>query len=250
MYLLNGICKKTFYVLWLFIFGYSALSYSSADRLQANGDPYESINRTIFDFNLKLDTYLLKPVAVGYRSIMPIFAQRGVNNMFDNIGEVPNTANSILQGKLKNALKSTLRLTINMTLGFFCIFDVATHLGVVASKEDFGQTLSVWGVPSGPFLVVPFMGPYTVRSGAGAIVDTLAFDPIIVENVATRNALFSLRVINDRVQLLDAEELIIGDPYSFVRNLYLQLQQYEESDGDVKSGFDSNEISDEDWLDD
>jgi phospholipid-binding lipoprotein MlaA len=212
-------------------------------------DPYEKLNRAIFEFNRTMDKYFLKPVAVGYDTIFPGFAQQGISTVFSNVSDVPSGANSLLQGKFKKTGRTLLRIGINVTLGFFGVFDVAKDMGLPQESEDFGQTLGVWGVPEGPYIVVPFFGGYTVRSGAGAIVD-IYFDPIFVNNVANRNTLFAVRTIDKRANLLKAENLIMGDPYIFIRNLYLQQMDYELSDGQIEDTFsdDADFDDDDDWL--
>ena len=236
---------KTIFLLLAFLAGNPGYTAPASDK---DVDPYESINRTIFDFNRTADKYLLKPVAVGYNTLLPPFARIGINHIFLSIGEVPSTANSLLQAKLTNALKSVSRLVINGTLGFFFIFDVAGELGLTADREDFGQTLATWGVPAGPYIVIPFLGSRTVRSATGNIVD-IWFDPIFVDNTATRNSLFGLRTIDTRAGLIDAEELIIGDPYLFIRSVYLQNRDVKIHDGMVEDTF-SSETYEEDWLED
>ena len=240
--------KKHFFLFSLIAIMMNSLYAKQLEEVDAVKDPFEKVNRTIFEFNMKLDTFFLKPISIGYQQIIPSVARTGVHNIFSNLAEVPNSANSVLQGKFKNAGKSIGRFVVNFTLGFFFMFDVASELGLRAAKEDFGQTLARWGVPQGPYIVAPFLGPFTVRSGAGAVMDIFVFDPIFVENVATRNTLFSIRTVDTRTALLGAEQLIIGDPYVFIRNLYLQQRDFEVNDGDVKDAFGESELSDDDWL--
>lgn len=235
---------------WFFVVLLMAWAQHLWAEPEKNPDPFEKVNRAVFEFNRTLDKYMLKPVASGYSNITPPFVRSRFNTVFSNVSDVPTTANSVLQGKFKKAGKTVLRIGINATLGFFGMFDVASDLGIKQDKEDFGQTLAVWGVPEGPYIVVPFFGVYTVRSGAGAIVD-IYFDPIFVNNVADRNALFAFRTIDKRAELLDVEGLVIGDPYLFIRNLYLQQSQYEAVDGKVEDDFGADDFEDEDdWLDD
>lgn len=135
-------------------------------------DPWESFNRPIFRFNDTVDTYALKPIAQGYRAVTPQFLEDGVHNVFGNIGDVGNLANNLLQGKLHNAGVDTGRLIFNTTFGVLGFFDAAKHMGLQKSNEDFGQTLGVWGLESGPYLVIPFLGPSTVRDAAGRVPDS------------------------------------------------------------------------------
>lgn len=212
-------------------------------------DPWEGFNRGVFTFNDTADRYFMKPVATGYKWIMPTVAFRGVNNFFANVGEVPTSANGLLQGKLGNAALALLRFTINATVGFFGVFDVATDLGIEQQKEDFGQTMAVWGVPAGPYIMVPFFGPRTIRSGAGSIVD-IYMDPIYVDNVAARNSMYAIKFTDMRADLLEAEALMSGDKYSFIRDAYLQNRDYLIMDGKVVDTFGDETEEDEDWLED
>lgn len=213
-------------------------------------DPWEGLNRKVFVFNDVADRYFMKPVAEGYKWVMPTVAFRGVNNTFSTIGEIPTSANALFQAKPKSAGIAILRFMINATVGFFGVFDVATDLGIEQQKEDFDQTLAVWGVPSGPYLVVPFLGPKTVRSSFGAVVDVV-LDPVYVENVRVRNSLYFLRFTDMRADLLEAEALISGDKYSFYRDAYLQNRNYMINDGEVVDNFGNEDIDDgDDWLDD
>ncbi len=234
----------------IFVFLLCMSSFVVADSKVKNPDPFEQVNRAVFEFNRTLDKYFLKPVAISYSTITPTFLRSRINVLFSNISDVPTVANSTLQGKFKKVGKTALRIGINVTLGFFGVFDVASDMGLAKDNEDFGQTLAVWGVPQGPYIVVPFFGIYTLRSGAGAVVD-IYFNPLFVSDVADRNALFALRTIDKRAELLDVEALIIGDPYLFIRNLYLQKREFETEDGNVTDDFGQNIIEDdEDWLDD
>ena len=127
-------------------------------------DPFEPVNRAVFSFNDKVDRWALKPVATGYRKVTPSILRVGVNNFFGNLGDVSTAANGLLQGKVKQGLSDTARVAVNTILGFGGIVDVATGLEFEKHFEDFGQTLGVWGVPEGPYIVLPFFGPQTLRS--------------------------------------------------------------------------------------
>jgi phospholipid-binding lipoprotein MlaA len=203
-----------------------------------NPDPWESFNRKIFVFNDTADRYVLKPVAKGYEWVTPQFLEDGIHNMFSNIGEVGNILNSLLQAKFKNTAVDSGRLIVNSTVGVLGFFDVAGKIGMQAHQEDFGQTLGHWGVKSGPYLVVPLLGPRTVRDGFGSIADSYT-DPIpyAVEHVPTRNQILATRVVDARAQLLQAEELMSGDRYIFMRDAYLQRRQFLVNDGTVEDTF-------------
>lgn len=200
-------------------------------------DPWEGFNRPIFRFNDTVDTYALKPIAQGYRAVTPQFVEDGVHNVFGNIGDVGNLANNLLQGKLHNAGVDTSRLIFNTTFGLLGFFDVAKHMGLRKSDEDFGQTLGVWGLDSGPYLVIPFLGPSTVRDAAGLVPDSFVQPYAYMDHVPTRNVTRGVDVIDTRASLLSAERLISGDKYIFIRNAYLQNREFKVKDGEVEDDF-------------
>jgi len=196
-------------------------------------DPWEGFNRSVFTFNDTLDRAVLKPVARGYRWATPQPVQTGVGNFFSNLGEIRTTLNSLLQGKPGNAGRSTSRFLINSTVGIAGLWDVATPMGVSAEREDFGQTLGVWGVSEGPYLVLPLLGPSTVRDTGGLPLDMVTYPVYYVENDKVRYGLTALRIVDVRAGLLDQEELIQGDRYTFIRDAYLQRRRFEVSDGEL-----------------
>lgn len=200
-------------------------------------DPWESFNRPIFRFNDTLDTYALKPIAQGYQAVTPQFLEDGIHNVFGNIGDVGNLANNVLQGKLHNAGVDTGRLIFNTTFGLLGFFDVAKHMGLQKNDEDFGQTLGVWGLNSGPYLVIPFLGPSTVRDATGRVPDSFLTPYPYIDHVPTRNVTRGVNVIDTRARLLSAERLISGDKYIFIRNAYLQSREFKVKDGEVEDDF-------------
>lgn len=204
------------------------------DVSEANpDDPWEGFNRRVFAFNDVLDRYALKPAAQGYRYITPDPLEKGISNFFDNLGEIRTAFNSLLQGKPKNAGLASTRFLMNTTFGLGGLLDPATHAGFIADKEDFGQTLAVWGVGEGPYLVLPFYGPGTVRSTAGLPVDWATYPLTYVEDDTVRYSLRGLEILDARASLLDQEDLIRGDRYSFIRDAWLQRRRFEVNDGDV-----------------
>lgn len=209
---------------------------------QGELDRWESYNRAVFKFNMTLDRWLLKPVAKGYDFITPDPVQVGIGNVFSNIGEVGHIANDVLQWRWKQAANDTGRLLTNTTLGFFGLFDVATELGLPENEgADVGLTLARWGVPSGPYLVLPFLGPSTVRDGFSLPVDYYVLDPISYVNPdLDRYAAVSLRFIDQREQLFEVEELASGDLYIFVRDAYLQRRAYLESGESFEETFEDD----------
>lgn len=194
-------------------------------------DPWEGFNRGVYSFNDTLDRYALKPVAQGYDYITPTPVQEGVGNFFSNLGEIGNSFNSLLQWKLTNAGTSVGRLLINTTLGLGGFLDPATRMGIEKHDEDFGQTLATWGVGSGPYLVLPFLGPSTVRDTAGLPVDWYTDPVTYVDHDVTRWSIRFIDLVQTRASLLGQEKLIQGDRYSFIRDAYLQRRAFLINDG-------------------
>ncbi|MCL7930292.1 MlaA family lipoprotein [Halomonas llamarensis] len=196
-------------------------------------DPWEDFNRRVFVFNDVLDRYALKPVARGYRTVTPDPVETSVGNFFANLGEVRTVVNSLLQGKGRNASLSTSRLIINSTVGVGGLFDVATKMEITGDKEDFGQTLAVWGWEDSRYLMLPLLGPSTLRDTTG-LPANFAADPVMYLNDETTEiALLVLDVIDTRAGLLDREAMIQGDRYRFIRDAYLQNRQFEINDGEL-----------------
>lgn len=188
-------------------------------------DPLEPFNRAMFGFNEGVDRAVLKPVATVYRDVTPQPVRTGVTSFFGNISDVWSTVNNLLQGKGEAAADSLFRVTTNTLLGLGGIFDVATELKIPKHSEDFGQTLGVWGVGSGPYLVLPLLGPSTVRDTAGLLVDSQLDLVTQASNVRVRNSLSTLRVVNVRANLLGAGDVLDQaalDKYSFTREIYQQ----------------------------
>ncbi|HEY3699257.1 MAG TPA: VacJ family lipoprotein [Spongiibacteraceae bacterium] len=215
----------------------------AAETTPSNPDPWEPFNRKIYAFNDVADRYFLKPIAKGYDKVTPQFLEDGIHNIFSNVGEVGNILNSLLQAKFKNTAESGGRFIVNSTVGLLGFFDVANKMGLQVHEEDFGQTLGYWGVHAGPYLVVPLLGPRTVRDGFGSVADAYS-DPIpyAIDYVPTRNEVLGARVIDTRAQLLKAEELVSGDRYIFLRDAYLQRRQFLINDGAVQDTFGSDDF--------
>ncbi|MGI3747416.1 MlaA family lipoprotein [Pseudomonas graminis] len=203
----------------------------------ADEDPWEGVNRAIFRFNDTVDTYALKPIAQGYEFITPQFLEDGIHNMFKNVGEVTNLANDVLQVKPEAAGVDTARLIFNTTFGLLGFFDVGTKMGLQRNDEDFGQTLGHWGVPSGPFVMLPLFGPSTVRDTFAKYPDTYTQPWRYIDHVPTRNTALAVSVVDTRASLLSAEKLINGDKYIFIRNAYLQNREFKVKDGKVVDDF-------------
>lgn len=191
-------------------------------------DPLEPMNRAIYTFNDAVDSAVLKPVATGYKAVVPSPIRTGVSNFFSNLGDVWSFFNHVLQFEFTNAGKTAARLGINTFLGLGGVLDIATDAGIEAPKADLGQTMGKWGVPSGPYLMLPILGSSSVRDGVGTITATY-HDPVNrVSDDATRNVLSVTRLVNIRTQLLgatDAVDAIALDKYSLIRDVYLTRRQ-------------------------
>ena len=197
----------------------------------AQDDPFEEYNRKVWAFNEFLDDNFAKPAAEIYRSITPDIVETGITNFFRNLNELDNTANQILQGKPILAINDFSRFIINTTFGLAGFLDVGTNLGLERHDEDFGQTLGAWGVGSGPFLMLPLLGPSTPRGLAGRSVSSVLSGTFAIEENDVRIGLTALDVLETRARYLEVETLIIGDRYSFIRDSYMQYQDFESSDG-------------------
>jgi phospholipid-binding lipoprotein MlaA len=198
-------------------------------------DPWEPFNRSVFEFNEGLDAYLLKPVVAGYRFVLPEFVRDGIYNFFSNYSDIYTALQNILQGKPDYAFNDLMRVVVNTTFGLGGLIDMATPGGLPKHKEDWGQTFGVWGIPSGPYVVLPFFGPSNVRDTFGTAAD-LESDYLfrLLPDVALRNSLTGLRVVNARNTYYEAGDLLDGaaiDKYSFVRDAYIQRRQYQINEG-------------------
>jgi phospholipid-binding lipoprotein MlaA len=193
-------------------------------------DPLESVNRAIFNFNDKVDTYFMKPVATGYNKIMPTPINEGIHNFFNNIGELPTIANDILQFNFYQMANDLWRFGVNTTIGIGGLFDVATRIKLQAYTTDFGLTMAKWGWEDSTYIVWPFFGPSTLRDGIGIPIDYFAFSIYpYIEPPSTRYQVFGLGVLDRRAQLLQYQSLMeeaAVDRYVFMRNAYLQRRHH------------------------
>jgi phospholipid-binding lipoprotein MlaA len=197
-------------------------------------DPLEPMNRSVSRFNDALDENVLKPVASGYRDVTPELVQKGVRNVFNNLSDMWSTVNSGLQLKGRDTAESFMRVVVNTVFGVYGIFDVATEINLQRHSEDFGQTLGYWGVPSGPYLVLPVLGPSTLRDTAGLPVDTSADVVRHLDHIPTRNSAMGLRIVEKRAALLKTTNMLEQaalDKYSFTRDSYLQYRRSQIYDG-------------------
>ena len=196
-------------------------------------DPFEGYNRGMYKFNDTLDKAVVKPVAQGYKAVVPEPARKMVHNFFSNIDDIFVTANDLLQFKFAQAASDFTRVWVNSIFGIFGLFDVAHSLE--KHNEDFGQTLGHWGVSSGPYIVLPLLGSSTLRDGSGMAVDSYYGVIENIEDIPVRNSLYVTGKLDQRVQLLDAEAIIedtVVDRYSFIRDAYLMRRQSLVYDGD------------------
>lgn len=203
-------------------------------------DPWESYNRAVHAFNDTVDRAVLRPVAQGYRTITPDPVETGVSNFFDNITYPVVIVNQFLQGDFGDGVRDTGRFLFNTIFGIGGIFDPATHIGLEENSEDFGQTLGVWGVPQGPYLVLPFLGPSTVRDTFGTYADSEMDPSLRFLDSPEKYYLLGLRIIDLRAQLLDIDSQLTNtfDPYAFLRDAYLQRREYQVHDGNLQQNTD------------
>ncbi len=203
-------------------------------------DPLEEINRVFYELNFNLlDPVIIKPIAIIYDQATPKPVRQVLRNFFSNLDEVPSLVNNALQGKFGQAGNNAGRFLMNTTIGLGGFFDVAKKAGLQPGEdEDFGQTLAVWGVPAGPYLMLPFFGPSTFRDAPSNFVDSL-FDPFSYNNrLPVRVAIKGIDLIALRADLLGIDDVISGDEYLFIRDVYLQNREYVISDGAIEDDFD------------
>ena len=191
-------------------------------------DPLEPFNRGMTNVNDAVDGAVLKPVATVYRDITPDPVRTGVNNFFQNLGDVWSFINATLQLRPREAAENFLRFNVNTVFGVAGLFDVASDMGLERTRLDFGQTLGRWGVPAGPYLVLPFFGPSSFRDAAGFSIESRGDLVQGLSDIPMRNSLYVLRAVETRANLLRASTLLEGaalDKYSFTRDLYLQRRE-------------------------
>lgn len=215
------------------------------DAAAAVRDPWEGLNRKTFAFNEFLDGYFLKPLAKGYQAATPEPVDTGVTNFFSNLREVPSFVNHAVQARPADAAADAGRFIVNTTLGLLGVFDVASKLGIEQKETDFGLTLGRWGVGSGPYLMLPFLGPSSVRDAVGQAVDVYDY-PVTYLSAEVEIPLRALDIVDSRAGLLETEELITGDRYTFLRNLYMQRRQFLQGGKVAEPSFD-DEFDDEEF---
>jgi phospholipid-binding lipoprotein MlaA len=215
--------------------------------VRAEYDPLEPLNRSLYTLNDVVDRYTLKPIARGYKAVVPEFARRGVTNFSRNLTTPRSAINNFLQGKPRRGLSDLGRFLLNSTFGLAGLIDIASAEGIPEYDEDFGQTLAVWGLPEGPYVFIPILGPNTLLDAVSIPVDIYS-DPLIhYDNSSVRDKLYVLRTIDLRMRLLAAEGLLEDskDPYLTVRESYLQNRRFQVYDGNPPSTDEEDDLFDE-----
>jgi len=220
---------------FLFLFFISTFSIAEDDDVTA--DPFESTNRIVFEISDDLDTMIIRPVAEIYRDVTPRFIKNSITNFFYNLSEVDTIINQLLQGKIVLAGQDSLRFLINSTIGIVGFVDVATRVGFERHDEDFGQTLGYWGVPAGPYVFLPVIGPSTIRDSFSKPTSWFLSGNLSVSDEEAKIFINLLDAVETRERLLVAEKLIVGDKYEFVKSVYLQTRNDLVFDGEVEDEF-------------
>tara|TARA_S200000501_G_scaffold96535_1_gene89813 strand:+ start:4771 stop:5493 length:723 start_codon:yes stop_codon:yes gene_type:complete len=220
---------------FLFLFFISTFSIAEDDEVTI--DPFESTNRIVFEISDDLDTIILRPVAEIYRDVTPRFIKNSISNFFYNLSEVDTIVNQLLQGKIVLAGQDSLRFMINSTIGIIGFVDVATRVGFERHDEDFGQTLGYWGVPAGPYVFLPVIGPSTIRDSFSKPTSWFLSGNLSVSDEEAKIFINLLDAVETRERLLVAEKLIVGDKYEFVKSVYIQTRKDLVFDGDVEDEF-------------
>lgn len=225
---------------WLAVLSLTIGCAGSPSRITEPSDPLEPFNRAVYRFNTDFDKAFVTPIARGYQTVTPEPVQRGVNNFFNNLDDITSFVNNALQFKMARAGSDAGRFVVNSTVGVLGVYDVATNMGLPSHKEDFGQTLGYWGLDSGAYLMLPFLGPSSVRDAFGTAGDVFTdplfhLDPLFkVDEAPVYWGLIALRLIDRRANLLAATDILEDaalDPYAFLRDAYLQRRHALVHDG-------------------
>lgn len=224
-----GVNKRISALKWAVVAGAFSVLAGCATGPDANPqDPLEPFNRNVTQFNNTVDDLVLRPVATVYRDVTPDLMRTGVHNFFENVRDFWSFINATLQLRPREATENFMRVNINTLFGLGGIFDVASEMGLERTRLDFGQTLGRWGVPAGPYLVLPIFGPSSVRDAAGFSIETRGDLVQGIGDVSVRNSLITLRAVETRANLLRASTMLEGaalDPYSFTRDVYLRRRE-------------------------
>jgi len=222
---------KPFFIKLILLLLFSPFTYAEVD-------PFQNINEKTHNLNQTLDLQVASPVARFYKRITPDFLEKGITNFTHNIEDLSIGINNILQGKFNEGLSDFSRFTLNTSIGLLGFIDIASDLGLTKHDEDFGQTLAVWGVPDGPYLVLPGLGPSTTRDTLAMIPDAFLTPLWLIDHDRTSYSLTAIDLIDTRARYLGLESVVIGDEYLFYRDAYLQSRSFEIKDGEVEDDFD------------
>tara|TARA_B100000965_G_scaffold196672_1_gene164261 strand:- start:102 stop:794 length:693 start_codon:yes stop_codon:yes gene_type:complete len=214
--------------------------------LQSEVDPFQNLNEKTHNINQSLDESIATPIAKVYRKVTPDFVELGVTNFTDNIEDVNIALNNLLQAKIKDGLSDVLRFTINSTIGVLGFFDVASSMGFKKHSEDFGQTLAVWGVNDGPYIVLPVLGPSSLRDTLARIPEAFMTPLLLIDHHRTGYELTAIDLLDKRARYLGLESIVIGDEYLFYRDAYLQSREFDINDGLIEDDFDDFDFDFED----
>ena len=204
----------------------------------ADSDPFEDINKKTHNLNQTLDLQVASPVARFYKRITPDILEIGITNFTRNIEDLSIAVNNMLQGKVNEGISDLFRFTINSTLGIAGFIDVSTGLGFKKHDEDFGQTLAIWGVDEGPYIVLPGLGPSTLRDTLAMIPDSFLTPLWLIDHDRTSYSLTAIDLVDTRARYLGLESVVIGDEYLFYKDAYLQSREFEIKDGEIEDDFD------------
>ena len=225
-----------------------ALAGCASTHAYNPSDPLESVNRSVYKFNDSIDKAIIKPVARGYKAVMPTVGQVMVSNFFSNLDDVVVTVNDLLQFKLVQGFSDGMRFFVNSTIGVFGLIDVASMGDLKKHNEDFGVTLGKWGVGNGPYLVLPILGPSTLRDSVGLYADGYSSPLYQLQDMRTRNQVYLTRGINRRAEILDQEKVLneaMIEPYEFIRDAYLLHRLSQVHDGSPpRQRYDDEDSSD------
>ncbi|MBV05781.1 MAG: hypothetical protein CMD53_00370 [Gammaproteobacteria bacterium] len=206
--------------------------------LEAEIDPFKDINEKTHQLNQRLDESIATPVARFYKKVTPDILETGITNFTDNIEDINIAANNILQGKIKSGISDIFRFTLNSSIGLLGFFDVASKIGLEKHSEDFGQTLAVWGIDEGPYIVLPLLGPSSLRDTVARIPEAFMTPLILIDHDRTGYELTAIDLLEKRARYLGLESIVIGDEYLFYRDAYFQSREFEINDGLVEDDFD------------
>ncbi len=207
-------------------------------------DPFQDLNEKTHKLNQSLDKSIATPVAKAYRKVTPDFVEVGVTNFTDNIEDVNIALNNLLQGKIKEGFSDIFRFTLNSTIGVLGLFDVASTIGLEKHSEDFGQTLAVWGVSDGPYIVLPILGPSSLRDTLARIPEAFMTPLLLIDHDRTGYELTAIDLLDKRARYLGLESIVIGDDYLFYRDAYFQSREFDINDGLIEDEFDDFDFED------